>query len=178
MNQISNVGLEFANDLVHLWTATFNQAYADVHGRENIQAYCSENFTLDQAKAALSDDGTVCSVYFRDGKPTGFCLLKHDACPLFLEGGSSEIKQIYVLANEYGSGAGQSLLRHACDVVHSAGHRWIWLSVSDLNYRAQSFYKKNGFVPIGSGPIFEVGSERLKSTIMSRYVKVETGSVS
>ena len=172
-NGISKAGPDFATELVALWTATFEQAYSDVHFRENIQAYCSKNFRLNDAKFALSAKDTECCVHFRDRQATGFYIVKHRECPVPLEGGSAELKQLYVLASEYGSGAAPSLLHHAYDTVQSAGHRWIWLVVADTNRRAQAFYEKHGFSSLGSGPVLEVGRDHLQSAIMSRDLRTD-----
>lgn len=168
MDRIRKVGIDFADGLVDLWIKTFAQAYEGVHTPENIQHYCSANFTLDRARADLSDDRTQCCVFFRGDRPTGFYILKDHDCPIALEGESAELKQIYIVADEYGSGAGRSLLQDALGAVRSSKRAWMWLSVSDLNHRARSFYEKNDFRPLGSGPVFDVGTDRLTSTIMAR----------
>lgn len=170
MTSIRTVGIEFADQLVGLWVDTFMQAYDGVHTPENIRAYCAANFTAERAKADLADARTRCCAVFRDGRPTGFYVLKDHDCPVALEGGSAELKQIYVLAEEYGSGAGRALFRDALDAVSGFGRAWMWLSVSDLNQRAQAFYDKNDFEPLGPGPVFDVGTDRLTSTIMARRV--------
>jgi hypothetical protein len=55
-------------------------------------------------------------------------------------------------------------------VADAAGGSWIWQSVSDRNRRAQSFYRKLAFEPLGAGPVLDVGSDRLTSTIMARAI--------
>lgn len=55
-----------------------------------------------------------------------------------------ELKGIYVLASQYGSGAGQLLLNAA---VGSAG-AYLW--IAEENPRAFAFYQRNGFVPDGA----------------------------
>lgn len=170
MGKITRVGPEFASGLVDLWVSTFHQAYADVHGPENLQAYSSQSFTLQHASDELSDETSRCCVYFRDQTPLGYYLLKNIECPVALVGGSAELKQIYIDVSVYGAGVGQALLDHACAAVVAAGHRWLWLSVSNINDRAQSFYQKNGFAALGEGPVFQVGTELLPSTILARAV--------
>lgn len=167
MFEIQTVGPEFAARLVKLWIETFKQAYDDVHSAEDIAAYCEVNFTLEAASAELSSDETICCVGSRGFDPTGFYIVKHHNCPIPLDSKSSELKQIYVLAAEYGTGLGRSLYDHALKNVRSVRGNWVWLSVSDINYRAQAFYKKLGFERLGAGPIFEVGSERLPSSILA-----------
>lgn len=170
MVRITRVGPEFAPELAQLWVATFVQAYSDKHQQADIEAYCERNFTQAQAETELSDGNTTCLVHYRDEQPTGFCIVKHRDCPFLLEGGSSELKQLYVVGSEYGRGVGQLLLRHAYQAARSGGHRWIWLVVAEINHRARSFYEKNGFGPLGVGPILEVGGEKLGSIVMSRDI--------
>lgn len=170
MYKLDQAGPKSASTLVNLWIATFEQAYGDVHSAQNIKAYCAANFTAEQASAALSDNKTECAIARKDNQPVGFYLVKHQECPVTLDGGSSELKQIYILAGQYGLGLGKILYADALTSIRSKGRKWVWLCVSDVNYRAQAFYKKQGFKPIGAGPIFEVGSDKLPSTIMARKV--------
>lgn len=171
MLQLHRVDAGFANRLADLWATTFEQAYAGVHSGENIRAYCAANYTVEAAETHLSDPRVSCTVAFRDHTACGFYLIKHHDCPVPLNGGESELKQIYLLAGAYGTGVGDRLLDDAIQCARDAGRTWIWLSVSDLNHRARSFYGKRAFEPVGAGPIFEVGSDRLTSTIMARRVQ-------
>lgn len=171
MVELRRVDAGFANGLVQLWATTFEQAYDTVHSAENIRAYCATNYTIEAAETHLSDPEVVCTVAFRDRAALGFYLLKHHDAPVPLGGGESELKQIYILAHEYGSGMGDWLLDDAIQCIRNAGRSWIWLSVSDRNVRAQSFYRKRAFEPLGAGPVFEVGSDRLTSTVMGRRVQ-------
>jgi ribosomal protein S18 acetylase RimI-like enzyme len=164
--ELQIVGTEDSDQLIKLWIETFKQAYEEVHSSEDIAAYCATNFTMDSASSELSNSQTVCCIGSIENDPRGFYLLKHHSCPIPLGSKSSELKQIYVLAAEYGNGLGRSLYEHALDRIRGTGSGSVWLSVSDINYRAQAFYKKLGFDQLGPGPIFEVGSERLSSTIM------------
>ena len=174
MSRIRHVGPEFAGELVELWLATFEEAYAAVHSPANIDAYCSGAFTLANATAELSDQNAACAVYFRDKRPVGFFLVKHREGPVPLEGKSSELKQLYVRAGEYGRGVGPSLFDEACRVIRSSGRRWLWLAVSDKNYRAQAFYAQRNLQKQMAGPVFEVGSDRLTSTIMTLDLGVQS----
>lgn len=169
--EIRRVGPDFAPQLAALWATTFEQAYREEHSADDIRAYCAANFTVEAANAALSDPDTVCKMAFgHNGAEVGYYLLKHHECPVPLAGGSSELKQIYILAREYGTGVGRSLFDDAVRCVRDGGRSWIWLGVSDRNLRAQAFYRKLSFDPLGSGPVFDVGTDRLTSTLMARKV--------
>ncbi len=167
MGSIEQVGPEFAERLVELWINTFVQAYSDVHSTEDIESYCAQAFTRENAMAYLSDDAAVCAAYFRDERPTGLYILTAGEPPIELPGGALELKHLYVLADEYGSGAGQELFDDACRMTKSLGHACLWLAVSTKNHRAQRFYAKNGFKTRGPGPVLEVGTDRLTSSILT-----------
>lgn len=64
-----------------------------------------------------------------------------------------ELQGIYVLASQYGSGAGQLLL----DAAVGSGGAYLW--IADDNPRAFAFYARNGFVPDGA-----TGSHELAGT--------------
>ncbi|MGP4031682.1 GNAT family N-acetyltransferase [Pseudarthrobacter sp. 1C304] len=64
-----------------------------------------------------------------------------------------ELQGIYVLAGQYGSGAGQLLL----DAAVGSGGAYLW--IAENNPRAFAFYTRNGFVPDGA-----TGSHELAGT--------------
>ena len=170
MFDIRRIGPESAEQLLHLWNTTFTQAYQDVHTSENIQAYCANNFTIETAMEVLSNEETVCWIAYQDDQPSGYYIVKHHQCPIELPRSASELKQIYILASQYGLGLGRALFEHASKEIKKSGSEGIWLCVSDINYRAQAFYKKLKFTSVGSGPIFDVGTDRLTSTVMMRQL--------
>ena len=169
-DRITRANSTHAAEFVELWETTFKQAYSNVHSPDNIEQYCKAKFTTNNALDTLADKNTICAFYHRNEQPIGFYILVHHECPFPLAGKSSELKEIYVLADAYGSGAGRAMLEDACKVAGSVNAKWIWLAVADQNIRAQSFYDKTGFTKVGPGPIFEVGAERLTSTIVTRQI--------
>ena len=166
MIEFRRAGMNDSEVLVRLWVDTYTQAYEHVHSKENIRAYCSSNYTVDAAVEILSSDKNSCIIAYRNDLPVGYYVVQHHDCPIEIEGESSELKQIYILSNEYGTGLGMSLFKKASRETRDAGKKWLWLCVSDINYRALSFYKKLGFKSIAAGPTLEVGTDRLSSTIM------------
>ncbi|MDJ0919781.1 MAG: GNAT family N-acetyltransferase [Henriciella sp.] len=166
MTDITQVGPEFAQRLADLWATTFNQAYCDLHTAENIAAYCATNFTVDRAGATLADQDTVCKIAGPTDAPLGFYVLCSTPCPIPTKGSGFELKQIYLLEAAYGTGLGRRLFDDAVDTAGGLGADHVWLGVSDRNPRAQRFYQKLGFDKAAAGPVLEVGSDRLPSSIM------------
>ncbi len=166
-DQIVRIDSRSAAELAELWQRTFRQAYSGMHSADNIERCCAANFTVAKALAMLEDKNSVCSFYYRNEEPIGFYTIINHDCPVPLAGTSSELKQIYILADAYGSGVGRAMLEDAYELVRSVNREWIWLAVADLNRRAQAFYAKAGFNGLGPGPVFEVGTDRLTSKIMA-----------
>ena len=73
-----------------------------------------------------------------------------------------ELQGIYVLASQYGSGAGQLLLDAA---VGSAG-AYLW--IAEENPRAFAFYRRNGFVPDGATGSYELVATQVRILRMVR----------
>lgn len=166
MYKFRTADIASADELVDLWIKTFMQAYEGVHSPENIHAYCLRNFTRQAALKVLHNDLSVCCITSKKEHAVGYYVVSHHPCPVPLDDVSSELKQLYILSSEYGTGLGKSLFVKACEAARNAGSTRLWLCVSDINYRAQAFYKKQDFKPVGEGPIFEVGTDRLSSTVM------------
>jgi len=166
MIEIYRIGPGRAALLAKLQSLTFKQAYSDVHSSEDIEAYCLAHYTSEIAEADLSSQETVCGVGQLNSEPCGYYMVKHQACPVTLGSESSELKQIYVLSSAYGCGLGRALYEHAIATIRSVGHRWVWLCVSDINCRAQAFYAKLGFARVATGPVLEVGKDKLQSSIL------------
>jgi ribosomal protein S18 acetylase RimI-like enzyme len=170
MYKIHRIGSESSSVLSKLWKDTFAQAYSDVHSADNIDAYCRNNFSTNTAISELGSDNVICKIAMAETAAVGFYLLKEHNCPVPLEGRSTELKQIYILSSHYGQGLGSMLYDDAINTMHQSGSQYVWLCVSDINHRAQSFYKKREFTLVGSGPTFEVGSDRLTSSMMVKRI--------
>ena len=73
-----------------------------------------------------------------------------------------ELDGIYVLASEYGSGAGQLLL----DAAVGSGGAYLW--IAEENPRAFAFYRRNGFVPDGATSAHELAGTAVRILRMVR----------
>jgi len=152
---------------------TFVQAYEGVHSNNNLVAYCNDNYSIDSTKLLLNQKSVESVVAFQGSEPAGFYVLKHHQCPIKLVGLSTELKQIYVLSGHLGSGLGGKLFSSAVDQAMKNRSKWLWLCVSNINDRAQAFYRKLGFTKIGIGPELIVGSDILSSSIMALDIEVQ-----
>lgn len=166
MVTIRQVRESSAAELSELCTTSFVDAYRGVNSDVNLSTYCEKNYSKAVIEANLINPKLFYKVAYRDNKAIGFFMLHHQKCPIVLDENSIELKQIYVLAREYGTGLGKRLLDEVVRCAHQHNRNCIWLSVSDLNVRAISFYTKHGFEPIGAAATLEVGDDRLLATVM------------
>lgn len=67
-----------------------------------------------------------------------------------------ELSKCYTSGSARGAGVAAALLDATAAWAAGTGARSMWLGVSGLNLRAQAFYRKHGFIEIGSRR-FEVG---------------------
>jgi len=166
MIDIRQVGENSATELSELCTASFSDAYQGVNSDADIMAYCKKNYSIATIEANLSNPDVIYMVAYRESKAVGFIMIQNQDCPVALHGNVVELKQVYVLASEFGTGLGKQLLDEVIRCARQLNKNWIWLSVSDLNKRAKSFYDKHGFEPFGAAPVLEVGNDRLPATVM------------
>ncbi|MEM7707820.1 MAG: GNAT family N-acetyltransferase [Pseudomonadota bacterium] len=170
MTEICEVDTNAAVELATLCIESFAEAYRGVHSDASIKTYCDEHYAVEKVRAQLADPAIAYRVAYRDDRAVGFLMTREGACPIALLGGSLELKQIYVRASEFGAGLGPRLLTESLRQASVLGKKWLWLSVSDLNARAQAFYEKHNFEAVGTGPLFQVGEDQLSSTLMAREV--------
>lgn len=131
---------------------------------EDLEQYVSENLTSEAMAKELAEPGSFFYFVLFNGQRVGYLkwlypttkylahfTLKKER-PLLLQ-------RFYFLPEHAGQGLGSvSLAFVESYAKHQAGADYLYLSVWDRNYRAQSFYQKHGFRTVGSFA-FPVGGE-------------------
>ena len=163
--------IDFANELVLFWRESFLAAYGDIHEKSDIESYFEKSYSLHVAQNMLKSQKFVCLKAKRANQLVGIAIVNHTNCPLKkTELKASELKHLYLLASEYGSGLAHEMMSQVRRIVKDADKEHIWLSVSKLNERAQRFYEKVDFEVIGEGENIHVGNEVLPSLVMIRAI--------
>jgi len=173
MIKLKKVGIESVELLGELLRSSFVEAYHDVHTKENIDTYFAQYYNNKVLGNTIEDPSYDIFFAHKDSKAVGVLVLHHHHCPLRPALKASELKQLYVLSSEYGTGLGKYLMEQSYKIVSDLNNEWIWLCVSDLNYRAQRFYQKMNFERIGEGPILTVGTDQLTSSVMLRQLTLK-----
>jgi ribosomal protein S18 acetylase RimI-like enzyme len=60
-----------------------------------------------------------------------------------------ELSKCYVMPGHHGVGVASALMTRTLEAARERGAAGVWLGVNEENERAQGFYAKSGFVPVG-----------------------------
>jgi GNAT superfamily N-acetyltransferase len=138
----------------------FHAAFAADNDPDDFEAYIAAAYT-PAAQARELADPTITTLLAADAHDVllAFAQVRASAVPDCVADSSAvELWRFYVDQAWHGRGVARVLM----DVVHDEARRRgagaIWLGVWEHNPRAQAFYRKCGFTPVGSH-IFMVGSD-------------------
>ncbi|MDX2044475.1 MAG: GNAT family N-acetyltransferase [Acidobacteriota bacterium] len=166
--QIRAATLADAEKLTELAARTFYDAFADMNTPQNMKAYMSKAFTVDQITSELSDTNARFLIAENDGVMIGYGKLLAGNFPPNVTGQNPiELARLYVDKNYLGSGVGNDLMQGCLDEARSLGHRAIYLGVWEHNYRAQAFYFRWNFRVVGN-QIFQLGGDAQMDWLMER----------
>ena len=154
--------------LSELGARTFSETFAVDNTPEDLAAYMGSAFNVAQQTAELKDPGSTFLIAEVDGRAAGYARL-HDGEPeKAIEGARPvELVRLYVSREWLGHGVGAQLMRACLDAARQAGHETIWLGVWERNPRAQTFYRKWNFRPVGEH-MFRLGSDLQRDIVMER----------
>jgi len=160
--------VEDAALLSELGARTFSDTFAADNTAEDLAAYLDSFFNIAQQTAELEDPGSTFLIAEVDGRAAGYAQL-HDGEPeKDIEGANPiELVRLYVSREWLGRGLGERLMRACIDEARQAGHETLWLGVWERNARAQAFYRKWNFRPVGEH-VFRLGSDLQRDILMER----------
>lgn len=160
-----------AEALLELAARTFYDAFAATNTPENMQAYMSAAFTLEQMTAELRDPRSLFLLAESAGQQAGYAKLLRSEAPECVGAPSAiELSRLYVDQNVLGAGIGAALMQACLDAARRAGFQTIFLGVWEHNPRAQAFYRKWGFERVGEH-VFQMGDEAQTDWWMMRSLR-------
>ena len=129
--------------------------FIESHGRsanaEDIRMYISEKYNEHILKDELSDPKNIYHIIYYNNNPAGYSKIIFDAP--YAESkikNITKLERIYLLKEYYDLQLGSALFQFNIDLSKSNNQMGMWLYVWKENPRAVNFYKKHGFVIIGS----------------------------
>ena len=153
---IRRAGMKDAARLAHIGGASFLEAYANLLPPDEILAFCRTHHVAPAWEAVMQNGAAAWIAEDKDRGMVGYALLTAPNLP-GQGAGDAELRRIYTLRRTYGSGLGKALLEVAETQARSSYASRLVLGVYGRNARAIAFYRKQGFVPIGTR-VFQVGT--------------------
>ena len=161
---------EDAERLSELAARTFRETFAADNTADDLAAYLAATFTPERQRSELEDSRQRVFLLETDGVAAGYAHLTRSTPDAAVTGESPiELARFYVDSAWHGRGLAQQLMRAVVDEAVRIGARTLWLGVWERNARAIAFYRKHGFVDVGSHP-FVLGRDVQTDRIMQRPV--------
>ena len=156
--------------LARMGAQTFSDSFAADNTPENMAAYLAASFSPEKQASELSDPGTVFLIAEVEGAPAGYAKLQASP-PLPGVTGERplELVRFYALKEWIGRGIGPALMQACLAEAEKRGCDTLWLDVWEQNPRARAFYRKWGFVEVGTNT-FRLGDDLQNDLLMQRPV--------
>jgi ribosomal protein S18 acetylase RimI-like enzyme len=158
--EIREATAEDAPELALIGAATLLESFAGLVPGDALLGHCA-NYHFPAAYVAYFDKPAtrMWLAEVSPGRaPVGYAMLTVPDFPSDLvQEGDLELRRIYVFSRFHGGGAGRRMMETAIANAREQGASRLLLGVHPDNLRAQAFYRKNGFVQIGSRT-FRVGT--------------------
>ena len=155
----------------------FRDSFGPFNRPEDMNAYCSKAFSLDEQRRELTDRELHTVLALARGTIAGYAQLRSGAPPPCVTGPHPiELKRLYVERRWHGGGVAQTLMTHAMELAQRLGAQTLYLSVWQHNHRAIAFYVKHAFERVGVAP-FRLGADVQLDPVMVRPLPARTGAL-
>lgn len=160
--------------LAELGARTFYDAFAADNTPENMAAYLAASFSPEKQAAELADPSSCFLIAEVDGAAVGYAQLWAGKPSEGITGPRPiELRRLYVLQDRIGHGIGAALMQACINEAQQGGYETLWLGVWERNARARAFYRRWGFVEVGTH-IFELGRDPQTDLLMQRALTPPT----
>ena len=163
-----------AADLAELAARTFREAFGAENRPEDLELHLASAYGHSQQGRELADPNITTLVVESDGQLVGYAQLRAGPVPECVTAPLPlEVWRFYVAQRWHGQGLAQALMGRVHQEAAERGAGSLWLGVWERNERAKAFYRKCGFVDVGS-QTFMVGSDAQTDRILTRPVALPT----
>jgi diamine N-acetyltransferase len=157
--------------LAELGRQTFFETFAAHNIPEDMAAYLAASFSPDKQAAELADPTSTFLIAENDDAAIGYARLKvGQPAPCVTGAKPIEIVRLYACKDWLGQGVGAQLMQACLDEAAQQGCDTVWLDVWEPNARARAFYRKWGFVEVGT-QLFQLGSDLQHDLILQRSIR-------
>lgn len=146
---------------------TFAEAFGAVTAPADLAAHLAHTYTPALQAAELAEPDLVTLLAERAGAIVAYAQVRRngDTPACVARDGIVEVQRFYADSSVRGTGLASELMQHSIAAAIELGGRHAWLGVWEQNARAIAFYRKAGFVPVGS-KVYVVGSDHQVDHVM------------
>lgn len=158
-----------APTLAIIAAATLLEAFAGLVPGDALLAHCAKNHIPAAYLSYLEKPETRAwlAELSPGAAPVGYALLTAPDFPIDLvQPGDLELRRIYLFSKFHGTGAGRTMMDLAIVSARRQQATRLLLGVHPDNQRAIAFYRKNGFVQIGTRT-FQVGASTFEDPVFA-----------
>jgi len=159
-------GREDADSIDRIFRGSFCDTFAHLYRKADLDAFLGK-FTRAAWQAELDDPDYAFLLAEIDGKPVGYIKLGPPVLPVDAGDAAGELRQLYVVRDQHGSGIAAELIDWLLTEARRRGLAELYLTVFTYNHRARRFYQRHGFVEVGRYD-FMVGNHVDEDIIMRR----------
>jgi diamine N-acetyltransferase len=151
MTSIVRAGEKDAPLLSEIAKLTFIESHGDSANAEDINFYMTEKYSDRIFEKELNDIKNIYHILYYNDHPAGYSNVIFDSpYPGSQVKNIAKLERLYLLKEFYDLKLGRELFQLNIDLSKRNHQTGMWLFVWKENDRAVNFYKKNGFMIIGS----------------------------
>ena len=168
---IKKAGIKDVTILQEISKQTTLETFAEVSKEENMKKYLEQSFSIEKLTEELNNPESEFYLAYSQDEVIGYLKINTGKAQKELQDSRAvELERIYVYKKYHGKNVGQMLFDKAISIAKQRKSEYIWLGVWELNHRAMSFYKKNGFVIFGEHK-FIFGDEEVIDLMLKLELK-------
>jgi ribosomal protein S18 acetylase RimI-like enzyme len=131
------------------------QTFLESHGHSapaaDIEAYVSKTYAITTVEDELKDPENIFHILYHQNRAIGYSkIIFNRPHPLINDSAVTKLERFYLLEEFHDRKLGLTLLEFIVSSSRKENQQGIWLYTWIKNQRAIRFYKKNGFIIIGS----------------------------
>lgn len=153
-----------AEAIAALMATCFTATFGHLYDPADLAAFL-DGLTLERWRAELADPAFAFALAEQDGVAVGFAKLGPPSLPVEPSGPMIELRQLYLVADQQGSGLAARMMDRVIATARERGAAELFLSVYVDNHRARRFYERYGFEAVGTYT-FMVGNQADEDHLM------------
>lgn len=143
----------------------FTQTFAADNRPEDLYTFLQSAYGEPQQRRELGDPDWITLLACQADALVGYAQVARSSPPACVPRGAVELVRFYLETGAHGRGVAQKLMAKAFAAGRELDATRIWLGVWERNPRAIAFYRKCGFIDVGSKD-FLVGRDLQRDRVM------------